>query len=122
LPNAPVISVIDDDRSVRIATYRFLRSLGYVAHRFASAAEFLRSPYLNETSCVISDVQMPGISGVELQHLLNSQGRSMPIIFITAFPGEDIRSRAMKAGAVGFLRKPFDVAALIECINIALKQ
>jgi len=118
----PLISIIDDDASVRVATSRLVRSLGYTAHTFASADGFLQSPQVNDTACVIADVQMPGMSGIELQSHLIAQGRSVPMIFITAFPEESIRSRALKAGAVGFLSKPFDGTILIECIDIALKR
>jgi len=117
-----LISIIDDDASVRVATNRLVRSLGYVAHTFASADGFLQSPHVNDTACVIADVQMPGMSGIELQSHLIAQGRSVPMIFITAFPEESIRSRALKAGAVCFLSKPFDGTILIECIDIALKR
>jgi FixJ family two-component response regulator len=122
LLQVPVISIIDDNASVRFATRRLVRSLGYVAHTFASAAEFLQSPYLKETSCVIADVQMPGMSGVQLQDVLIAQGFSVPMIFITAFPEEKIRSRAMQAGALCFLSKPFDAPVLIEAIEAALKR
>ena len=122
MPQVPLISIIDDDASVRVATNRLVRSLGYAAHTFASADGFLQSPHVNDTACVIADVQMPGMSGIELQSFLIAQGRSVPMIFITAFPEESIRSRALKAGAVGFLSKPFDGTLLIECIDIALKR
>ena len=122
MPQVPLISIIDDDPSVRVATNRLVRSLGYAAHTFASADGFLQSPHVNETACVIADVQMPGMSGIELQSHLIAQGRSVPMIFITAFPEESIRSRALKAGAVCFLSKPFDGTILIECIDIALKR
>jgi FixJ family two-component response regulator len=115
-----VISIIDDDASVRIATDRLVRSLGYVTHTFASADEFLRSPQVDTTSCVIADVQMPGMSGLELQDLLRAQGRRLPIVFITAFPEENVRARAIAAGAVGFLTKPFDGATLIKSLEAAL--
>jgi len=117
-----LISIIDDDASVRIATNRLVRSLGYVAHTFASADGFLQSPHVNDTACVIADVQMPGMSGIELQSHLIAKGCSVPMIFITAFPEASIRSRALKAGAVCFLSKPFDGTILIECIDIALKR
>ena len=120
MPQSPVISIVDDDLSVRVATRNLVRSLGYIAHTFASAAEFLQSPHVNDTSCVIADVHMPGISGVELQDLLIAQGRSVPMIFITAFPEEESRNRALRAGAVGFLTKPCNDEALISCIEIAL--
>jgi len=116
-----VISIIDDDESVRAATNRLVRSLGFIALTFASADEFLRSPRLHDTSCVIADVQMPGMSGIELQSILIATGKNMPIIFITAFPDEGIRARALKAGAIGFLRKPFEGSTLIQCIDDALR-
>ena len=118
----PVISIIDDDESVRVATNRLVRSLGYVGHTFASADEFLRSPRLNDTACVIADVQMPGMSGVELQGVLKSRGNHTPMILITAFPDDSVRKRALSAGAVCFLNKPFDGAALIGCLQTALKE
>jgi FixJ family two-component response regulator len=122
LPAVPIISIIDDDASVRVATNRLVRSLGYVAHTFGSAKDFLKSPSMDDAWCVIADIQMPGMSGVELQSLLNAQGRYVPMIFITAFPEESIRTRALEGGAIGFLSKPFDSQVLIECINCALKK
>jgi FixJ family two-component response regulator len=122
LPPVPIISIIDDDPSVRVAANRLVRSLGYVAHTFASAKDFLQSPNGDDTWCVIADVQMPGMSGVELQSLLNAQGRYVPMIFITAFPEESIRTRVLEGGAIGFLSKPFDSQVLIECIDCALKK
>jgi FixJ family two-component response regulator len=122
VPHVPVISVVDDDASVRAATTRLLKSLGFTAHAFASANEFLQSPRLRDTSCLIADVQMPGMSGVQLQEYLIAQGHSTPIIFITAFPEDSIREQAMNAGAICFLSKPFDGARLIECVDRALKR
>ena len=121
MPQIPVISIIDDDASVRVATHNLIRSLGYTVHTFASADEFLRSPDLNDTSCVIADVQMPAMSGIELQSLLTARGQLLPFIFITAFPEETIRARAVKAGAIGFLSKPFDGPTLIKCLRAALE-
>jgi FixJ family two-component response regulator len=121
LSGIPVISIVDDDASVRVATDRLVRSLGYVAHAFASADEFLRSAEANETLCLIADVQMPGMSGVELQSRLIAEGRRLPIIFITAFPDESVRARALKAGAICFLTKPFDGPTLIRHLDEALK-
>ena len=122
VPHVPVISVVDDDASVRAATTRLLKSLGFTAHAFASANEFLQSPRLRDTSCLIAEVQMPGMSGVQLQEHLIAQGHSTPIIFITAFPEDSIREQAMNAGAICFLSKPFDGARLIECVDRALKR
>jgi FixJ family two-component response regulator len=122
LPHIPVISIIDDDASVRVATNNLIRSLGYTVHAFASAEEFLHSARLDDTSCVIADVQMPAMSGFELQSLLTAQGRFLPFIFITAFPEETIRARALKVGAICFLTKPFDGQTLIECLDAALER
>jgi FixJ family two-component response regulator len=115
-----MISIVDDDASVREATQVLVRSLGYNAIAFASAEEFLQSERVHDTSCLITDVQMPGLSGVELQSLLVARGHRTPIIFITAFPEERIRARALQAGAVGFLSKPFDEEHLIDCLDQAL--
>lgn len=116
----PVISVVDDDASIRVATDSLLRARGYTVSTFASAAEFLRSRQLDEASCVITDVRMPDMSGVELQTVVRNQGRSTPFIFITAFPEESARLRALHDGAVCFLSKPFDAPTLIRCVEAAL--
>jgi len=121
LSTLSVISVIDDDASVRVATNNLLRSHGYRVHTFASAEEFLRSAHLNDTSCVIADVQMPVMNGVELLTLMRTQGYGVPFIFITAFPDESVRARALKAGAICFLAKPFAAPTLIKCLGTALK-
>ena len=118
----PVISIIDDDESVRAATDNLLRSLGYTVYTFVSAEEFLRSAHFNDTSCVIADVQMPAMSGIDLQARLLTQGHRVPFIFITAFPVESIRARALKAGAICFLTKPFDRRTLIKCLETALES
>ena len=97
-------------------------SLGYRACTFPSAEQFLQSPLLAETSCLISDVQMPGISGVQLQDRLADLGLSIPTIFITAYPNDAVRARALEAGAVCFLHKPFDGQSLIQCIDDALNR
>ena len=116
-----VISIIDDDASVRVATHRLVRSLGHIAHTFASAGEFLQSSQLNDTSCVVADVHMPGMSGIELQNLLKTQGHRLPILFITAFPAESVRAQALEAGAACFLSKPFDAQILIKHLDAAVK-
>jgi FixJ family two-component response regulator len=120
LRKPPSISVIDDDASFRVATDSLLRARGYTVHAFESAADFLRSPILDETSCVITDVKMPDISGLELQALLRSQGRTVPIIFITAFPEESARARALREGAICFLPKASDASTLIKYVEAAL--
>jgi FixJ family two-component response regulator len=120
LRRLPLISVIDDDASFRAATDSLLRARGYTVHSFSSAPEFLRSPHLDDTSCVITDVQMPDINGLELQTLLRNRGRTVPIIFVTAFPDESARVRALQEGAVAFLSKTSDAATLIGCVEAAL--
>jgi FixJ family two-component response regulator len=92
-----------------------------MVHTFASAEEFLQSIHLNDTSCVIADVQMPAISGLDLLILMRAQGYRAPFIFITAFPDESVRDRALKAGAICFLGKPFAGPTLIKCLDTALK-
>jgi FixJ family two-component response regulator len=106
---------------VRAATNNLLRSHGYTVHTFASAEEFLRSTDVNDASCVIADVQMPAMSGVELLTLMHTQGYRVPFIFITAFPDESVRVRALRAGAIGFLAKPFAGPTLINCLDTALE-
>jgi FixJ family two-component response regulator len=122
LLSLPVISVIDDDASVRAATNNLLRSHGYTVQTFASAEEFLRLAHLNDTSCVIADVQMSVMSGPDLLTLMRAQGYRAPFIFITAFPDESVRARALKAGAIGFLAKPFAGSTLIKCLDTALEE
>ena len=116
----PSISVIDDDAPFRVATDSLLRARGYAVHAFGSAAEFLQSPVLDDTSCVVTDVKMPDIGGLELQTLLRSQGRTVPIIFITAFPEESARARALREGAVCFLSKASDASTLLKYVEAAL--
>ena len=116
------VCIIDDDESVRVATTCLLRSLGHVVRTFASAEEFLNSPYLDEAACLIVDVNMPRMSGLELQTRLREKGVAPPIIFITAYPEERARTRALKAGAICYLDKPFDSATLIECLDVALRR
>jgi FixJ family two-component response regulator len=121
LQQVPVISIVDDDESVREATKSLVRSLGYSAMTFGSAEEFLNSAHLTATACLITDVQMPGLSGVELQDRLIADGHRMPVIFVTAFPDESLQGRVLKTGAIGYLPKPFNEDRLIECIDAALK-
>ena len=96
----PMIAIVDDDKAVREATESLMRSLGYHASTFASAEEFLQSEQISNTSCLITDVQMPGLSGIDLQDRLIARGHRIPIIFITGYPDDSVRARAMKAGAV----------------------
>ena len=122
LHRTPLVSIVDDDESIREAAKGLVRSLGYSAVAFGSAEEFLGSDHLGDTSCLITDVQMPGLSGVELQRQLSEQGHSMPIIFITAFPEERIRKEVLETGAIDYLSKPFSEESLIGCLDTALKS
>jgi FixJ family two-component response regulator len=122
LSTVSVISVIDDDASVRAATNNLLSSHGYPVHTFASAEEFLQSAQLDDLSCVIADVQMSVMSGLDLLVHMRTQGYNAPFIFITAFPDESVRARALKAGATCFLAKPFAGPVLINCVEIALNR
>jgi FixJ family two-component response regulator len=122
LSTLSVISVIDDDASVRTATNNLLSSHGYAIQTFVSADDFLRSARLDDSSCVVADVQMPGMSGLDLLTYVRAQGYAVPFIFITAFPDDSVRARALKAGAICFLAKPFAGPALIDCIETALSQ
>jgi FixJ family two-component response regulator len=117
----PLISIIDDDASIRAAVGNLLQSLGYYVHTFGSAEEFLRSDHMDATACVVADVNMPAMSGVELLIHLRNRDQRVPFIFITAFPDERIRARAFSAGALGFLTKPFDRGHLIACLEQALR-
>lgn len=118
----PLLSVVDDDESVRVSVPRLLRAFGFVARAFSSAEEFLSSDCVDQTRCLILDVAMPGMSGPELQHELKLRRKEIPIIFITAQTDESIRPRLLKQGAVGFLLKPFSDTALLEAINAALQM
>jgi len=122
LPMVAVISVIDDDASVRAATDNLLSSHGHLVHTFASAEDFLQSAHVDSSSCVVADVQMPAMGGFDLLTHMRSEGYRVPFIFITAFPEESVRARAMKAGAICFLGKPFGGPALICCVETALNQ
>jgi FixJ family two-component response regulator len=117
-----LISVVDDDESVRRSTRLLIESLGFRVATFASAEAFLRSEKRGDTSCLILDVQMPGMSGLQLQTKLAHDGDRIPIIFITAYDDNQSRRRAMQAGAVAFLDKPFTVDQLLQTIRLALKQ
>ena len=121
LRTGPTISIVDDDESMRCAVKSLVTSLGFAACTFASAEEFLQSPRLDDTACLITDLQMPGLSGIELQKSLLAQDRHIPIIFMTAFSEERIRTRAMEAGALGFLSKPFESQTLITLIDKAIE-
>ncbi|MEA2911977.1 MAG: hypothetical protein QOJ15_4058 [Bradyrhizobium sp.] len=116
-----IVMIVDDDTSIRKSARRLMKSYGFAVETFASAEEFLGSDRLDKTSCLILDVHMPGMNGLELQQRLVASGSVIPIIFITAFADDSARSQALKAGAVGYLAKPFDDKELLNCINAALR-
>jgi FixJ family two-component response regulator len=120
VPNDPKISIVDDDASVREALRGLLKSAGFTAEVFSSAEEILSSGRLNGTTCLILDVRMPGMSGIELQERLIASGRAVPIIFITAHADEAERARALERGAIDCLQKPFSDDALLDAISKAI--
>jgi len=122
LQNAPIVSIIDDDQDVRQAVQRLMRSRGFATRTFASAEEFLRSPSLHETACVITDIQMPGMTGIDLHDVMLKQGPRLPVIFLTAFPDDRTEKRALQAGALGFLTKPFDARTLVSLVDTAVQS
>jgi FixJ family two-component response regulator len=121
MSEVPLISIVDDDALAREGIRQLVESLGYRVVTFSSAEHFLESSVIAETTCLITDVQMPGLNGLELQEALQSQGLQTPIILITAYANEKHRSRALDAGAVGFLGKPFNEESLIKCLTAAIK-
>jgi FixJ family two-component response regulator len=118
----PLISIVDDDEAVREATKSLIRSLGYNAQTFGSAEEFLAWRQLDDTDCLITDVQMPGLSGMDLQDRLISAGHEMPTIFVTAYPDAKLEKRALRGGAIAYLRKPIEESHLLEHIDTALRR
>ena len=117
-----MVSIVDDDESVRDALRGFIRSVGYGVEIFASAEDFLGSDTLNKTSCLIVDVHMPAMTGLELQCRLCNRNSRIPMIFITALDDPMARAKALKSGAVDFLRKPFAAEALLNAINAAIDR
>jgi FixJ family two-component response regulator len=118
--NAKMVSIVDDDESVRSALQGLMKVVGLPARSFASAEEFLESGQQHHTACLIADIRMAGMSGLELQGKLNAEHCRIPIIFITAHGDEKMRMRALRAGAVEFLAKPFDDETLLESVRAAL--
>ena len=116
------IAIIDDDADVRESTRQLLRSRGYLTVGFASAEDFLKSGEVIQASCVITDVRMPGMSGVALQAWLKAQGSNIPMIFVTAFPEPKIQEQVLAAGARAYLAKPYQAASLINCIEAVLQH
>ena len=120
MPGEPLISIVDDDQAVRESIRRLMRSLDYTVEAFPSAADFLASPRLDETACLIADINMPAMTGVELYRHLIDSGRAVPTILITAYPDDATRLRALNDGVVGYLDKPFDENELMLCVRTAL--
>ena len=121
MPKKPVISIVDDDPSVREGTVDLLDSMGFIAEPFERADDFLQSNRLHSTSCLISDVRMPGMTGLELHNRLVESGNVIPTILITAFPNDRDRERALQAGVKCYLTKPFNEDDLLACIRSALE-
>jgi FixJ family two-component response regulator len=121
-PGKKLVAIVDDDQSVRDAVRAVLRSVGMSAQTFSSAEEFLASCYRDQVGCLVTDVQMPGLSGLELQARLAEDNQRIPIIFITAYGNARMRAQAMRAGAVEFLGKPFDDDVLLESVRAALEM
>jgi len=122
MPEELVVSIVDDDVSVRRSTRRLLHSSGFQAEAFASAKEFLDSKSAAKTACLILDLRMSGMNGLELQRRLNQSGNSVPIIFLSAHASEEDERYALSAGAVQFLRKPISKEALLNAIRDALNR
>jgi FixJ family two-component response regulator len=118
----PLISIVDDDDSVRQALKSLIDSVGFRAEVFDSGEKFLNSPYLSQTDCLIADVRMPGMSGLELQDRLSAAGRSIPIVFISAHEDKEARARGLRAGAIDFLQKPFSEDSLLGAISVCLDK
>jgi len=118
----PVISIVDDDESVRQALKSLIDSVGFRAEVFRSGEEFLNSPIVSQTDCLITDVRMPGMSGLELQQQLIAAGASIPIVFISAHEDREARARGLRAGAIDFLQKPFSEDSLLGAISASLDK
>ena len=116
------VAIVDDDESIRAALRGFMKEAGLPAEAFASAEEFLESGDLKHTACLVTDIRMPGMSGLELQARLNSERHRIPIVFITAHGDENMRMQALRAGAVEFLAKPFNEEVLLDCVRAAMRN
>jgi FixJ family two-component response regulator len=121
MSTASLVSVVEDDQFFRESMRRLMRSLGYEVAAFSSAADFLASPRLAETACLIADVHMPAMTGLELHKYLIEAGYTVPTILVTAYPDDVDRARALKDGVVCYLRKPVDEQHLVRCIGAALR-
>jgi FixJ family two-component response regulator len=120
MAKASLVSIVEDDRFFRESMGRLMRSLGFAVEAFSSAADFLASPRLVETGCLIADVHMPAMTGLELHRHLIKVGYAIPTILVTAYPNDVDRARALNDGVVCYLRKPFDENHLLRCLRAAL--
>jgi FixJ family two-component response regulator len=116
------VAIVDDDESIRAALQGFMKEAGLPAQSFASAEEFLGSGDLSQVGCLVADIRMPGMSGLELQARLNAERQRIPIVFITAHGDESMKMQALRAGAVEFLAKPFDEEVLLDCVRAAMEN
>lgn len=122
MPKASLVSIVDDDRFFRESMRRLMKSLGYRAEVFSSAAAFLESPRLAKTAVLITDIYMPAMTGLDLYRTLIDTGRRIPTILITSYPDDDVEARALSAGVVCYLRKPVDEQHLVRCVRSALES
>ena len=122
MPSVPLIAIVDDDDALRNSLDNLLRSVGFRVHGFASAEAFLQAPPAPETACLLLDVRLPGMNGLALQRQLVAAHGSLPIVFVTAYADDDVRARALAAGAVAVLSKPCREEELLAAIEAALKQ
>jgi FixJ family two-component response regulator len=122
LPNAPLVSIVEDDNFLRASMRRLIRSLGLTVEAFPSAAGLLASPRLAETNCLITDVNMPAMTGIELYRHLVKAGHAIPTILITAYPNDLDRIAALKEGVICYLQKPIDQQDLVRCLDAALSS
>ena len=121
MPRKQVIAIVDDDECAREGTIDLVKSMGFIAKAFGRAEDFMKSDYLHGSSCLIADVRMPGITGLELHNRLVESGNMTPTILITSFPNDWDRARALRAGAVCYLAKPFNDEDLLDCVRSALE-
>jgi FixJ family two-component response regulator len=120
VPKDQIIAIVDDDQFVRESVKRLMKSLGFMVMAYPSASDFLESPHLQDIACLIADIHMPGMTGVELHKYLADAGRAIPTILVTAYPDDRDRVRAQKDGVIGYLTKPFSEANLIHHVRSAL--
>lgn len=120
MPNVPIVSIVDDDESVRVATASLIRSLGWCVKLYASAEAFLQSGEGETTACIVCDIQMPGMSGLEMQAQLVARGKLPPMVFVTAFPSDAAKRQACANGARYFLHKPVDALEITRCLQTIL--